>query len=55
MIQYQLFNILVTVTTRVAAIYPDVLFWPVLEQCGNMTTVVNGDEQPSATQEQQTP
>lgn len=34
-------------------IYPDVLFWPVLEQCWNMATVMNSDEQPPATQEKQ--
>lgn len=26
--------------------YPDVLFWPILEQRGNMASVMNSDEQP---------
>lgn len=32
------------------AIYPDVLFWPVLEQRWDMATVMNGDEQTPETQ-----
>lgn len=35
-------------------VYPDVLFWPVLEYCRYVATVVNGDEQTPETQKTET-